>query len=398
MMHTARKLFSGIGLMLLVFSAPATLAQTFFSKGAIITAPGDTIRGEIRFRNNTVVQFKSDQGKSDTYDVTQLPGFVIENTPYVSATWLERDSTKRAFVRELLKGHMGLYGLWQPDGELSYLLRLPDQTFVPLRGKTSWNMLQQYMGDCEKPAFRTRMESSQYRYAYPYFETIVNAYNRCVAPQAKSERKRRPVQVEAGILGGAAVTQWIYGAVEDRFQPIVQPNGIYPAYKAITYGGYLTIMPQKRLSLVIEGYYGKYKGARDIEIYSPTTNELLKVWRYSFEKSYVAIPVSARYKLIDKKAKLYLKAGVSIVKDLSMNGHVRSLSNDYVDYDLAMIKTFSIGYLAGIGGLFPITPSYGIGLELRTSPHIIKTGGVTRVGDLRAFQVVVNVPLLTPKK
>ena len=369
------------------------LAQSFFTSGYIVTQQGDTLSGEIQQEGNGRILFRNGKETSQLYTATQLKAYVIEGVPSIPVSWKVQDSVHHAFVKELLQGTVSLYGLSKPEGELTFFLQLPDKTFLPLEGKSSWNVLNATLTNCPNPSFMTRLDASQFRYVYTYFSTIVRAYNACIAPEKTVTQKRKPFHFQVGMLAAVTLNQWKYDAVEDRFNPYFQPNGLYPLYVSYTLGGYVMVMPEKRFSLLIEGYYGSYEGERVVDINPQFAPTVKRQRLYSFWKSYLAFPLSVRYVFADGLVRWYVKGGVSFIKELTNGGHMKSLDpNIVLDSDLFIRKGTSIGYLLGAGAEFKLGTKQRLNAEVRFVPHIIRDGGVTRLGGLRSYQFVLSAP------
>lgn len=380
-------------LLISSFNKPL-LGQSFFTPGYIITATGDTSKGEVAQKENRRILFRTTKENQQSYEAAQLKAFVVEGIRSVVINWKDRDSVHHAFAKELLQGTVSLYGLTKPEGELTYFLQLPNKTFIPLEGKASWNALNAYLNECQKPSFMTRLDASRYRYVYPYFADIVRAYNECISPGQTVSQKRNSFHFQVGILVGAAANQFKYGAVEDRFKPYYQPNGLYPTYISYTLGAYGMVMPQKRFSVMIEGYYGRYEGERAVDLNNPSDPTIKRQRLYSFWRSFWAFPLSARFVFADGAIRWYAKAGVSYVKDISNGGFMESLDPGIsLEGDLFIRKGSSVGYLVGIGAEFKLGKKQRLNAEIRTVPHIVRDGGATRIGDLRSYQFVLSAPV-----
>jgi hypothetical protein len=365
------------------------VAQQFFTPGYAITTQGDTLRGEIKAKGNKTILIR-ETGKTPEriYTPDQIAAYTTENTNHVAATLTEDSTTTRLFLREWVSGYVGLYGLNSPDGELAYALRLPDESFVPLRGKKAWMVLNRNLTECTDPTFLAKLDANLYIYSRLYFEQLVMVYNHCVKPDKVSKRPKSPFHFEFGPLLGVARNQWNYTAEPSNFY--FNPNGLYPAYNTFVAGGFITLMPRKRLSMTVEMLFSEYKGERSVPVTNPPSPVVLDTRIYSFQEQFLTVPISARYVVIDRAVRWYLKGGGSLTYELTLQGQVGS--DLLANADIPMRKAPGVGYLLGIGVDIPLSAKRHVFAEIRTMTHVVKNGA-NDAGNSRSGQFVVGIPL-----
>ncbi|MVM33206.1 hypothetical protein GO755_24410 [Spirosoma sp. HMF4905] len=368
-----------------------TSAQQFFSSGRVITSQGDTLQGEVRAKGNKLIFLRANSRAPErSYTPDQLKSYTTEGVNHIAALLTEEGITNHLFLRERIKGYISLYSLDNPEGELAYVLQLPDQSFVPLRGKMAWTLLNRSLTECTDPAFLARLESHRFFYDYSYFEQIVIAYNRCVKPGELSSLTKSPFHYEVGAILGVVRNRWDYSFVSSN--PYFNPNGLYPVYNTFVLGGFLTLMPRKRLSLMLEALFTQYKGGQSTVVTNPLDPTFQDYRYYSFQEQFLALPITARYVFLNRALRWYIKAGVGFTYSLTLTGHISG--NNLVDTEIQMRNGLSIGYLLGLGIDIPLATKRRLYAELRTLPHIIKDGP-THIGDFRSAQLIVGMPLFT---
>lgn len=389
-MVTLRVLGTLLFIMLAKYHA---FSQQFFTDGSVVTIEKDTLRGQLRLKDNVTLEFRErSSGSLTTYEPEHLRSFRTDEGNGVVASLTEQGQSKTYFLLEGESGYVSLFRLPKAEGRLAYVLRLPDNTFRPLRGTLSVGVLKEVLTECNSALFATRLSPSQFYYQYPYFEKIVRAYNECVRPQQKTARPRKKGSFEIGILGGLAANSWLYGATESRFGPYWNPNGIYPTQLTFTAGAFYTLASARRFSLTVEALYTSYKASKEIQgntALSPT-NPVAQFRTYTISESYIQLPIAMRYTFLKSPVRLYAKAGFVPTRTLAVQ-------MDYVgsyNGDIPIRPGFNVGYLVGVGASIPIATGRVINLETRFAPHLV-VDGVTRLANSRSLQLTVSVPLLS---
>lgn len=379
-------------LLLSAGCAPPVCAQMFFTPGYLVTATGDTVRGEIREKDNTNLGFRTGDGTAEQwYSPEQVTAYGTDGSVGRSATWSEDGTTRRVFLREIVGGHVSLLELIKPDPRLTYALRLPDQRYVPLRYSLALLNLTQHLTGCRDPQFRRLLTTQSFYNGRAYFERVVRAYNTCVSPERVDDRPRKTFSYEAGLLAGAARNTWVYGAVQERLSPYWNPNGVCsPAYAGVL-GGFLTIAPRKRLSLTLEGLFSYYKGGRTVRINNPSDPADPSSRYYAFDEQYLAFPLAGRYVFRDRAVRWYVKGGAALSFGLSVRGQYSGGS--ILNADIPLRPGIGVGYLAGAGAEVSLRSKQRLYVELRTVPHLV-LHRVTRMANSRSLQLTVAVPLV----
>lgn len=377
--------------------ASQSIAQLFFTPGYLVTATGDTLRGELREQGSQLIQFRqNDQSAPQDYTPAQVASYFADNTNRVSVHLKENGQTNSYFMHELLNGYVSLYRLFSPEGRLTHALRLPDKTFVPLRGKLSLLMLTNSLNECSDPRF-TRLLSPQSFYVSDVtLKRIVSAYNTCVRPDqvAKQSTPKKKLSYELGLSVSAARNNWVYGRSGQLNATYYDPSGSYsPAYTA-TAGGFFTLAPRKRLSASIELLASWYAGNRNVPLTDPLEPTKKAYRLYSFKESYLALPITARYVFINKRTRWYAKAGLgptlTTIRDANFVSSDLGLT---IPIDILHPTNLGIGYLAGIGTNLLIKQKYPIYVEARMLSHAV-LDGVTNIATSQSLQLNVSVPLI----
>jgi hypothetical protein len=172
------------------------------------------------------------------------------------------------------------------------------------------------------------------------------------------------------------------------------PSGSYsPTYTAAV-GGFFTIAPRKRLSASIELLASWYSGNRNVPLTDPLEPAKKAYRLYSFEESYLSLPITARYVFIDKRTRWYVKAGLG--PTLTTIGDANFVSSDLgitVPIEILHRTNLGVGPLAGVGTNFFIRQNYPIYIEARYMSHLV-LDGVTNIAASQSLQLNLNVPLI----
>ncbi|ARK08959.1 hypothetical protein A6C57_00775 [Fibrella sp. ES10-3-2-2] len=382
-------------LLLLLSLSHLSTAQLFFTPGYVVTTKGDTLRGEVRDRDNASVWFRSKQDGNDRqYTPETIGTYKAEGQPAVrSAKWLDNDVPVQTFVKEISTGRVSLFELIKPEERLTHAIRLPDGAFIPLRKSMALLILNQHLTGCSDPAVKRLLSIQLYYFSRSYFERVITAYNQCIEPQRSAPAVSRKLAYEAGILAGVAANSWFYGASQASFKPIWNPNGAYSTqYTGVT-GLFFTLAPRKKLSLGVEIQYTSVLTEKTVAINNTLDPTDSRTRFYSFKEQYFTMPITARYVIMSvKSVRLYAKAGGSMAYKFNVGG-VYSGDN-LTNVPIPIKSGLGLGYLLGAGAELPLTNKRHLLIELRTVPHIV-LDNVTRLGTSRSYQLTVALPLIS---
>ncbi|MVM40338.1 outer membrane beta-barrel protein [Spirosoma sp. HMF3257] len=371
-------------------------SQLSFSPGSIVLRNGDTLRGEIRGRGNQLVYFRTNSdASSQAYKPEEVIGYQEDGINHLSVSLTEEEITTTYFMREQINGYISLYTLFQPEGRLTSAMRLPDKTFVPLRGNLALLMLTNHLTKCSDPSFSKLLNPQSFFNAPVYFERVINTYNECVDP-AQSQRQSRPksrFRYEAGLSANALMNSWLYGAADLKNTfAYYNPNGVYSSFYTATIGAFFTVAPRKRLSASVEFLASQYKGSLSVPLTNPLDPTVQNPRLYSFEEHFLALPILGRYVFLDRTTRWYLKAGVVLTMRTSISGRFSDAQYS-IEIPFLHQKNVGIGYLAGIGADIALTKKHRMYVEFRTMPHFV-LDAVSRIATSRSLQVSVSVPLI----
>ena len=374
----------------------SSCAQMLFTPGYFVTQAGDTVRGEIKEKDNTTILFRiGSEVDEQKYTPEQVLAFGTNDTGDAvgrSVTWSAGGKTRHVFMREIVSGHASLFELIKPEERLSHAIRLPDQTFVPLPKSMVLLLLTQLLNGCEAPQFRSLMNPQSFYNNGASLERIVTAYNRCVNPGKSIVRLKKVFHYEAGVLAGAALNSWYYGANQVRLSPYWNPNGAFPSAYTGVFGGFITIVPHKRLSLTAEVFYTSYKGERTVNVNNPLDPTDPSARQYSFQERYLSFPITGRYVFSTHPIRWYAKGGICVSYALHIDG--KYVLNGTRPVDVPIRPGIGVGYLVGLGAEVPIDKKRKLFVELRTTSHLV-LDGVTRMANSRSLQLTIGIPLIT---
>ncbi|WP_338872674.1 outer membrane beta-barrel protein [Spirosoma sp. SC4-14] len=374
-------------------------SQLFFTDGYIVLASGDTIAGQVRERSNQLIEFRPGQSASaQPYSPQQLISYYSDGTNRVSVRITEEGKVSTYFMREQVDGYIGLYSLQKAENHLTHAIRLPDKTFVPLRGNLSLLMLARHLTECSDPKFKQLLNPQTFYIATSKLERIIKAYNECVRPAQSVPRQRKVFRYEAGISVSAVENSWVYGHTDKLNTVYYNPFGKFSSMYAVALGGFFTVAPQKRLSPGIELLASWYKGSRSVPLTNPLDPTAQGNRLYTFNETYIALPITARYICINKAIRWYLKAGIVPTLSTSVHGKYSDTNLNLHNDDIPILNktNIGIGYIAGIGLDFTLKKKRHFYFELRTMPHLV-LDGVTRTATSRSFQATLHIPLAKHK-
>jgi hypothetical protein len=374
-----------------------SIAQLFFTPGYLVTTTGDTLKGELREQSSQLIQFRqNDKSASQQYTPAQVASYYADNMNRVSVHLKEDGQTNSYFMYELLNGYVSLYRLFSPEGRLTHALRLPDKTFVPLRGKLSLLLLTNNLKECSNPSFTRLLSPQSFYVSDAALKRIVSAYNTCVKPDqvATQSTPKKKLGYELGLSVSAVRNNWVYGRSGQMNATYYDPSGSYsPTYTAAV-GGFFTIAPRKRLSVNIELLASWYAGNRNVPLTDPLEPTKKAYRLYSFKESYLSLPITARYVFIDKRTRWYIKAGLG--PTLTTIQDANFVSSDLgitIPIDILHRTNLGVGYLAGVGTNVLIRQKYPLYVEARILSHAV-LDGVTNIAASQSLQLNLSVPII----
>lgn len=308
----------------LLFCAGAARAQTDFRPGYVVLPAGDTLRGEVDYRDGRFssqrCRFRSgSDGAVVVYEPSGLRAYGLTATGQTyravvpPAAPIEGASEKSFFLEVLAEGAATLYFLRDDNGRDHFYLRSPTLPLAELQhevqdvqidGRTyrkeqNWfrTPMSQAFAGC--PAVQQRVLRVLYRESD--LRRAVTAYNVCIDPKA-------------AVVGPKAHSQTSYGLalVAGIQRGVVLWNDYYfPEYRAITksfptFGAELEVRNSRfsrRVSLVLGALYSS-QSLKDASGTTPfITTEL--------NQKVLAVPVLTRYTFPNGKLRPVFELGLS---------------------------------------------------------------------------------------
>lgn len=384
-------------LLFFILLTSRSFAQLFFTPGYVVSTASDTLRGELREQGNHLILFRQNGNATpQSFTPNQIISYVADNTVRRSVRLTENGRDSTYFMYEQVSGYVGLYRLFSPEDRLTHALRLPNNTFVPLRGTLTLLTLTNNLNECSDPAFTRLLNPQSFRALNADLERIVSTYNACVRPGQASTRPaaKKRLRYELGLSVGLARNNWVYGRSGQLNATYYDPSGSYsPTYTAAI-GGFFTIAPRKRLSASIELSASWYSGSRTVPLTDPLEPTKQASRLYSFNESYISLPITGRYVFIDKRTRWYVKVGAG--PTLSTRPSASYVTSDFgmtIPIEILNRTNIGIGYLLGIGANFVVGKNQPVYVEARAMPHAV-LDGVTNIATSHSYQLTVSVPLL----
>ncbi|NBP70164.1 MAG: hypothetical protein EBU52_15640, partial [Cytophagia bacterium] len=153
------------------------LTTTLYAQDYVLTAKGDTLKGEVKMFVNGVekrVQVTQENKKKTTLNILQVKSFVLKKELYRTVKF----GDTYVFMKLLKEGYLSLYS-FQLNGQLTYdgryLLKLDGKGIeVPNLGFKK-NMTR-FLSECNNVT--SQIESGTY--GYSDLDTIIDLFNQCI--------------------------------------------------------------------------------------------------------------------------------------------------------------------------------------------------------------------------
>jgi hypothetical protein len=393
---------------IMIFIVQLSIGQANFIPGFIIQKDGDTIRGQVDYRNWSnnpdKISFKGPNGIKE-YTPFSIQGFGVQDEIYISATIktevgsenpndLTLDpslvfATRTTFLQAVIIGKKSLY-FYKDDNDKSQFYILQDTSFeflvhkrylvekegtrVIAENKMYIGQLAIYLQDC--PSLRLKIYSCAYKKS-SLEKLFLNYYN-CTESPIKFHKETEQLKVEFGALAGISLTNVIFHS--DSYDYLIYSD--YPLSVDFSCGLFMDLIiprSQKRWSVdnellfttyQVEGQYTDYKNENTFTIYST-----------SFGFSYIKLVNMVRYKLPVGKFFIYGNVGWSNGIMIASTDYMKSdeifYTQERIEEGAAIgdIRKYEVGLIGGIGAKYN-----RFSLETRFE----RGSGMTWAGDLRS--------------
>lgn len=339
-----RKNYFGLLLLAAIGAGPrAAQAQADFRPGYLVRPAGDTLRGEIDYRDArtsaTQCRFRPSPGAPATvFSPTELRayGLPAERKHYRALT--PAGAPQPAFLEVLVSGAANLYALRDADRadhyyvatetfpltELVHRKVMQEQASVMHEQNIYRTTLAQALAGC--PVAQTQLPAL--RYTAAELARAVAAYNNCQAPPADvaaiaaaggTPRGPRP---RLGIVLGAERTamnvdfaDMYNGAHTLRFSPKIAPIG--GLFLAVPLGAL-----SRKLSLEVELLYESLRYDQAFgNAYSSASD------RYTFDLAYLRLPLLVRYTYPTGRVRPFVEAGPVLAYAMQLDNSLVKTDN-----------------------------------------------------------------------
>lgn len=293
------------GLALAVALPLAAHAQAEFQPGYVVPAAGDTLRGEIDFRdayfNSTQCRFRSSPtAVARTYRPGELLAYGLPAVGRRYRTLVPPPGPAACFAEVLVSGPASLYSLRDADGADHYYLEapqfaltelvsrratVPGQTFA--RNEPVYRLtLQQAMPNCP----RAEAMLGELSFTETALRRVVTVFNECqgVVAAPAPARPRQPLRVSVLLGGQLAAAHFKYGSQYFNGQEVIYGPRATPVL-GVGMEVPLTALSHK-LSLAMALLY-----ERDRYEQTVAASPYLAATRYALDATYLRLPVLARY-------------------------------------------------------------------------------------------------------
>lgn len=371
-------------LLLLLFCGMrhSAFSQSDFRKGFVVTAPGDTVRGFVNYREAAKAYRECDfrpaeHAATTTYQPGQVAGYGFVGNAYFASRTVEVESGKpeTVFLEVLVKGPVTLYKyqggffLEKGDGRLMWVAysetRIENNSGTYLKKSNRYiGIVNMMMHDCESMG----RSVEQLTLSEKQITKLVERYNKCVGVTAVVYKEKKAwLKADFGVLAGVNHSTLAfsspYGSYDVFEEPLTKSTSPLGGVSIDVSSPRLN----ERISFHVEGQYLKssYSAFALYENGSTTNRHYL-----SYSISQVKVPIALRYTFAGRKVKPYINAGVSATFQVksSSSWKLEAESQNIVktDYEPPLpIGNKQIGYWGGIGGSVAMFSNFSAFVELR---------------------------------
>lgn len=404
--------------------AQFTYAQDGLMAGYLITLQGDTVRGQIDYRdwltNPRHVFFRAQgEERSRGYDPMDIREFRVADELYVSAmveTEVSQRNTQQlaygsaldmkkdtVFLQVMIEGpkrlcyyrnYLGIeqFYIWQDSAYRllvykRYLKDVDGETVIG-ENKTYVGQLILYLSDCEK----IRGKLSTVAYQKNSLEDIFVAYYGCTHREMQFYKKTERVLTEFGVLAGASVTTLKFGG-DDAFFYLIDA-GFKPSVN-FSAGVFLDVVFARSRgrwsisnTLLYSAYSvdGNYEDVINADKYTKYTTNL------GF--GYLNLVNMIRYRIPIGKMSLFLNLGISNGYAFSEKNEMKKETKLYDQVRVEELKAlndtrrYEFGYTGGFGATLKrfsleIRYEYGYGV----SPYVKLSSPTNRIFCFLGYRI-----------
>ena len=362
-----------------IFLSPDAWSQPNFIPGVVITNQGDTLHGQIDFRNrdknpDKILFRKEGETTSTRYSPLDIQSFKVNNEVYVSAIVNMSLSSRKpgslddeadlktamdtTFLQALIQGDKSLYYLKNREGIENFYIRQGDQFRLLVYNvykSTRENKIRinkKYVGQLVlyfNNASSIRQQIQKTDYNRTSLEKLFQAYYQQTSSAPKFQKKKDKGTLAYGIVAGVSISQVNFSG--DGYAYLTSTD-ISPSVNP-TAGLFLNfILPrsQEKWSIYNELNFNSYQLTTDFNgfyhdiYYTQHVNTELAF-------SYLSLNNMVRFRYPVRSCYLYINGGISngIIIDETNHKTIIGKTNTTESKGLDDIKKHDFGYIGGIG-------------------------------------------------
>lgn len=345
-------------LFIVIISTKFVLAQSDFQSGFIVNNSGDTIKGFVDWKKNTInsryCKFKKVEN-SDlvTYLPTEIQSYGITNQKlYVSKIVNLDDKQDTLFLEYLVNGIVNLYYLKKPANDLYFIekddvlveLSNDEISYIDQTGVEYSKNSNNYQGVLlflmnDTPDLTNKISQTTFDHK-SLINTTVNYHNMvcddysCV-DYTKQLNSSFFIEPHIGAIYSKLVIDDMEGASID-FRPIF---GVKFNYRP-------GLLKDSWKMVVGVNYYKSYYDSSFIE---KNLNGISIDRNYIIEYHALNIPIYIEYNILKKDQGPYVAFGMNSLFAIQSEGDIRRTTRSGVFEEPFDFRTFNIGILAGVG-------------------------------------------------
>ncbi len=329
-------------IVLTVFFVQTSFSQKNYLAGQIITLDGDTLNGQINYRNWIInpkkISFRSStSSKKTVYVPMNIRGFVVSGKIYQSAiVKIEISPTQTSdlgfdpklhfeidtlFLQAIIAGTKSLYYYKNNNSNENFYIKQNGvfdllihkayleeglRNYVKKENNKYLGQLALYLSDCAST--QTLLKPTQYN--LKSLRKLFQNYYKCTGSFVTYENIAHNVSLNIGALAGVSLTSLEFDGSASSIKYLV--NTDFPNSFDFSLGLFLDIGAPKnlnRLSLYNELLYTSYSTSGTYEDFRNKDNYIIYDTKFAY--SYLSINNMLRFKYPLKSSFVYFNAGIS---------------------------------------------------------------------------------------
>lgn len=419
-MKTLYKLFPILFFALLTLQAAA---QSDYKPGYVVTAQGDTLRGEVTYRTSTqvinTIAFKKDgQTSPVSYTSNDIAGYGFPHDKNFQTKVLNHADTLAAehvFMEELVRGSISLYlynGTFfvekQDNTGKLYKLYITQEDYINRQGvpaKRDINHHVQVLNTMTQDCYAVFTKVERVKLAQRNLVELIREYNNCAnaGNQKVFKESKKWLAVKPGFVGAFSHTSLNFSAKDETYLHLEHAEfntNTYPSFGL----AFLVNSPRvnENLSLLVEGRYftNNFQAESDYTWFGTYYDNEIE-----FDLAAIKLTTALRYDFAGKTLQPFVNIGGFLNffqhRDYKHRQYVRRTSTSEPEERIKdnpdFVNSYQQGLMAGTGTYFnlknrklSLEARYELGLDLHSHNAVNKISN-SLDSDTRTISVLFGL-------